>query len=53
MKSTKWSIKSRTLKSVQHCIQLIIAKNEYFPKTAVPFLVYDSMFVNSYCTTTT
>jgi len=32
---------------VQHCIQLTIAKNEKFSKTAVTFLVYDSMFFNS------
>jgi len=36
---------------VQHCIQLTIAKNENISKTAVTFLVFDSMFVNSYCTT--
>jgi len=36
---------------VQHCIQLTIAKNENFLKTAVTFLVYVSMFVNSCCTT--
>jgi len=28
-----------------------IAKNEKFSKTAVTFLVYDNMFVNSYYTT--
>jgi len=28
-----------------------IAKNENISKTAVTFLVFDSMFVNSYCTT--
>jgi len=49
--STKWSIMLRRLKLVQHCIQLTIAKNEKFSKIAVSFLVYDSMFVNSYCTT--
>jgi len=48
--STKWSIKLRRFNLVQHCIQLIIVKNEKFSKTAVTFLVYDSMFVNSYCT---
>jgi len=49
--STKWSIKLRRLKLVQHCIPLTIAKNENISKTAVTFLVFDSMFVNSYCTT--
>jgi len=49
--STKWGIKSRSLKLVQHCIQLTIAKTENFSKTALTFLVYDSMFVSSYCTT--
>jgi len=49
--STNGSIKSRRLKLVQHCIQLTIAKNENISKTAVTFLVFDSMFVNSYCTT--
>jgi len=34
--STKWSIKLR-LKLAQHCIQLTIAKNENFSKTAVTF----------------
>jgi len=28
-----------------------IAKNENVSKTAVTFLVFDTMFVNSYCTT--
>jgi len=36
----------RRLKLVQHYTELTIAK-----KTAPNFLVYDSMFVNSYCTT--
>ena len=49
--STKWSIKLKRLKLVQHCIQLPIAKNETFSKTAVTSLVYDNMFVNSYYTT--
>ena len=54
--STKWSIKLKEVKIVQHCIQLTIAKNENISeenisKTAVTFLVLDSMFVNSYCTT--
>jgi len=49
--STKWSIKLRRLKLVQHCIQLAIAKNENISKTAVISLVFDRMFVNSYCTT--
>jgi len=49
--STKWSIKLKRLKLVQHCSQLPIAKNESFFKTAVTFLVYDNMFVDSYCTT--
>jgi len=49
--STKWSIKLRRLKLAQHCIQLTIAKYENFSKTAVTFLAYDSMFVDSYCTT--
>jgi len=48
--STKRSIKLRRLKLVQHCIQLTIAINEIFSKTAVIFLVYGSVFVNSYCT---
>jgi len=39
--STRWSIKSKRLKLIQHCIQLTIAKNENFSKTAVTFLVYD------------
>ena len=51
MKSTKWSIKLKEVKIVQHRIQLAIAKNENISKTAVTFLVFDSMFVNSYCTT--
>ena len=41
----------KEVKIVQHCIQLTIAKNENISKTAVTFLVFDSMFVNSYCTT--
>jgi len=45
------SIKLRRLKLVQHCISLTTAKNENSYKTAVTFLVFDSMFVNSYCTT--
>ena len=45
--STKWSIKLRRLKIVQHCIQLTIAKNENIFKTAVTFFVFDSMFVRS------
>jgi len=49
--STTWSIRLRKLKLVQHCIQLTIAKNKIISKTAVTFLVFDSMFVNSYCTT--
>ena len=49
--STKWNIKLRRLKLVQHYIQLTIAKNENTSKIAVTFLVFDSMFVNSYCTT--
>jgi len=49
--STKLIIKLRRLKLVQHCIQLTIAKNENISKTEVIFLVFDSMFVNSYCTT--
>jgi len=48
--STKWNIKLRRLKLEQHCIQLTIAKNENISKTAVTFLVFDSMFINSYCT---
>jgi len=48
--STKWSIKLR-LKLVQRCIQLTVAKNQNISKTAVTFLVFDNMFVNSYCTT--
>ena len=49
--STKWIIKLKRLKLVQHCIQLTIAKNENVSKTAVTFLVFDNMFVDSYCTT--
>jgi len=45
------SIKLRRLKLVQHCIQLTTAKNENISETAVTFLVFDSMFVNRYCTT--
>jgi len=41
----------KTLKLVQHCIQLPIAKNENFSKTAVTVLLYDNMFINSYYTT--
>jgi len=41
----------KEVKVVQYCIQLTIAKNEIFFKTAVTFLVYDSMFVNSCYTT--
>jgi len=48
--NTKWSIKLRRLKLVQHCIQLTIAKNENIYKTPVTFLVLDRMFVNSYYT---
>ena len=40
----------KEVKIVQHCIQSTIAKNENISKTAVP-LLFDSMFVNSYCTT--
>jgi len=47
--SKKRSITLWRLKLVQHCIQLTIAKNEKFSKAAVTFLVYDRMFVNSYC----
>jgi len=43
--------KLKKLKLIQHCIQLTIAKNESFSKTAATFLAYDSMFVNSCCTT--
>jgi len=39
------------LKLVQRCIQLTVAKNQNISKTAVTFLVFDNMFVNSYCTT--
>ena len=46
--SAKWSIKLRRLKLVQHFIQLTIAKNENTSKTVVSFLVFDSIFVNSY-----
>jgi len=41
----------KEVKIVDHCIHLTIAKNENISKTAVTFLVFDSMFVNSYCTT--
>jgi len=41
----------KEVKIVQHCIQSTIAKNENISKTAVTFLLFDSMFVNSYCTT--
>jgi len=41
----------KEVKILQHCIQLTIVKNENISKTAVTFLVFDSMFVNSYCTT--
>jgi len=41
----------KEVKIVQHCIQLTIVKNENSSITAVTFLVFDSMFVNSYCTT--
>jgi len=58
MKRKKYKIKYQVkeVKLVQHCIQLPIAKNENFSKwklskTAVSFLVYDNMFVNSYYTT--
>jgi len=36
---------STTLYSINHC------QNENISKTAVTFLVFDSMFVNSCCTT--
>jgi len=49
--NTRWSIKLRRSKLVQRCIQLPIAKYENISKTAVTFLVFDSMFVNSYYTT--
>jgi len=39
----------KEVKIVQHCIQLTITKNENISKTAVTFLVFDSVFVNSYC----
>jgi len=39
------------VKIVQDCIQLTIAKNKNISKIAVTFLIFDSMFVNSYCTT--
>jgi len=45
--STRWSIKLRRLKLVQHCIQSTVAKKENISKTAVTFLVFDSMLVNS------
>jgi len=32
---TKWSIKFKRLKLVQHCIQLTIAKNENISKTFI------------------
>jgi len=50
MKRNKYKTehKLRRLKLVQYCIQLTIAKNEKISKTA-SVLVYDSMFVNSYC----
>jgi len=51
MKSTKWSTKLKEVKILQRCIQLTIAKNENISKTAAPFLVFDNIFVNSYCTT--
>jgi len=38
----------KEVKIVEHCIHLTIAN---ISKTAVTFLVFDSMFVNSYCTT--
>ena len=44
-------MKLRRLKLVQHCIKLTIAKNKNISKTAAPFLVFDSVFVDSYCTT--
>jgi len=37
----KYQVKE--VKIVEHCIQLTIAKNEYFAKTAVTFLVYDNV----------
>ena len=43
--NTKWNIKLKRLKLVQHCIQLTTAKNEIFSKTAVTFLVDDSMYM--------
>jgi len=49
--STKWSIKLRRLKLVQHFIHLTITKNENVSKTAITFLVFDSMFVNSHSAT--
>jgi len=44
-------VKEVKISAILFCIQLTIAKYENFSKTAVTFLVYDSMFVNSYCTT--
>jgi len=41
----------KEVKIVQHCFQLTIAKTENIFKTAVTFLVFDSMFANCYCTT--
>ena len=32
--STKWSIKLKRLKLVQHCIQLPIAKNKFFENSS-------------------
>ena len=50
-RKSKQSIKLSRLKVVQYCIQLTIAKNEIVSKTAVNFLIYDSMFVSQLSTT--
>jgi len=33
----------KEVKLAQHCIQLTIAKNDNFSKTAITFLAYDSV----------
>ena len=42
--STKWSIKVK----ISTTLYSIVSQNEKISKTAVTFLFYDNMFVNSY-----
>jgi len=46
----KYQVKEVKISAALYSIAQI-ANNEIFSITAVTFFVYDSMFVNSYCTT--